>query len=296
VTDAPSRSLGIDVSVRRGLDLVLLVAHAPQPAAVLSRVEPERLPRLLEELRPDVVAIDSPPAWGTSGGSRSAERELHRMGIRSYYTPSPGEKAAHPFYAWMPVGFRAFEAAAGAGFPPYRGGDARGTTLEVFPHASAVVLMGCLPPPTEPKRRWRERVLVRAGIDTEKLRSLDQVDAGLAALTGLLALRGELSAVGDAVDGLIVLPVHVLPAVPYRRCRADDDQQQLPIPGPSRCACGDPACTEMTASEFAPGHDAKRKALLWKRLREGDEAVAELNRRRWALPPELKPAKPERSR
>jgi hypothetical protein len=56
----------------------------------------------------------------------------------------------------------------------------------------------------------------------------------------------------------------------------------------SRCACGDPGCTALTAGEFVRGHDAKRKSRLWARARLGEEAVEELRRRRWELPPEMR--------
>jgi len=40
--------------------------------------------------------------------------------------------------------------------------------------------------------------------------------------------------------------------------------------------------------EFAPGHDAKRKSALWKLARTGQDAIDELRRRRWELPPEIR--------
>jgi len=39
---------------------------------------------------------------------------------------------------------------------------------------------------------------------------------------------------------------------------------------------------------FAPGHDAKRKSALWARARQGQHAVDELRRRKWAIPPEMR--------
>jgi hypothetical protein len=44
----------------------------------------------------------------------------------------------------------------------------------------------------------------------------------------------------------------------------------------------------MTFREFAPGHDAKRKSLLWSLAREGLDAADELRRRGWELPPEMR--------
>jgi predicted nuclease with RNAse H fold len=282
------RSLGVDVSVRRGLDLVCLEG-AGGPTALRSDVSPEALPEVLGELAPDVVAIDSPPAWGAGGGSRRAEQDLRRLGIQSYGTPSDPRKGESTFYSWMKVGFRTFRAGATAGYDLYRGGPVAGKALEVFPHASAVVLAGCLPPAAVPKHTWRASVLRAQGIEVAPLRTPDLIDAALAALTGLYALCDESVAVGDPDEGLIVLPARALPPHPYRRCtQPPAPAPQLTLPGLSPCACGDPECRAMTSREFAPGHDAKRKSQLWEHARRGEEAREELRRRGWELPPELK--------
>jgi predicted nuclease with RNAse H fold len=282
------RSLGIDVGVRKGLDLVLL-DETLAPAATLRRVEVDHLSDVLDELRPDVLAVDAPPGWGVGGGSRGTERELRVFGIQSFGTPSDEAKGEQPFYEWMKVGFRVFHVAAGRGFPRYASGSVRGTAIEVFPHASAVVLAGCLPPPSVSKRTWRAAVLASQGVAVGGLRSTDQIDATLAALTGLLALKGRRTALGDPVEGVIVLPAASLPRPPYRRCaQVPKPDPQARLPGMSPCACGDPECTALTQGEFARGHDAKRKSRLWARARLGDEAAQELRRRGWELPPEMR--------
>lgn len=282
------RALGVDVSVVRGLDLVLLDDRM-ELVDTRRRVEVTDLGKAIDELGPDVIAIDSPPAWGSNGGgSRRTERELRWFGIQSYGTPS-SDRSAHPFYAWMKVGFRTFEVAKRRGFKRYANGPAKGTAMEVFPHASAVVLAGCLPPAGAKKREWRAGVLAAHGVAADRLRSGDQVDAALAALTGIRALQGRSSALGDPKEGIIVLPAHHLPAQAYRRCeRAPKPQTQQHLPGLSPCGCGDPSCGELTGGEFARGHDAKRKSLLWERARAGDEAIQELRRRGWDLPPEMR--------
>jgi len=190
----------------------------------------------------------------------------------------------------MTVGFAAFEAAQRCGFPRYRSGPARGSAMEVFPHASAVVLAGCLPPRDASKRDFRRAALRTRGVDVAPLRSIDQLDATLAALTGLLAARGQCFAPGDPKEGIIVLPARSLPPPPFRRCaaRAGEEPTEPTLPGFALCSCGDPGCTALTSSEFAPGHDAKRKSMLWLRARTGDEAVEELRRRGWELPPEMR--------
>jgi predicted nuclease with RNAse H fold len=283
------RALGIDVGVRKRFDLVLLDAER-QPVERRRRVEPADLDELIRAWRPDVVAIDAPPQWGRhAGGSRLTERELRRFGIQSFGTPSDARKAENSFYEWMTVGFAAYEAAARCGYPRYSRGRVKGTAMEVFPHASAVVLRGCLPQRDAKKRAFRTEVLLKQRVSLDGLRSMDQLDAALAALTGLLALDGLCFAPGDPKEGVIVLPARSLPPPPYRRCSEGPSEEKQPhLPGLNPCACGDPACERLTASEFAPGHDAKRKSVLWNDARLGDDAVRELRRRGWELPPEMR--------
>ena len=281
------RALGIDVGVRKGLDLVLL----DEDRSVLDtarRVTPAELARVVGDLGPDVVAIDAPPAWASTGRSRLTERELRLFGIQSFNTPSDPRMAEHPFYEWMTVGFEVFRAIE-ASFPRYRAGSVKGTAIEVFPHATAVVLAGCLPPKGVTAHGWRRGVLGTHGVDARALRSADQVDAALAALTGQYALQRRFSAPGDPREGQIVLPVATLPAHPFRRAVLPSRGDGQPaLPGMTACGCGDPSCSALTAREFAPGHDAKRKSALWALARSGEAAVDELKRRRWTFPPEMR--------
>ncbi|HEX2029850.1 MAG TPA: DUF429 domain-containing protein [Actinomycetota bacterium] len=281
------RALGIDVGVTKGLDAVLL-GDDRSPVAVHRRVPLHAVEEVIAASDADIVAIDSPPGWASRGASRQTERELRLFGIQSYGTPTRDRGIAHPFYAWMRVGFEVFHAAERCGYPRFGRGKARGTAIEVFPHASAVVLARCLPPAGVHKGRWRAGVLAGQGVAVSALRSTDQIDAALAALTGLMALAGRSSALGDPTEGVIVLPVRTLPAGPFRRCRAAEEDGQPRLPGLSPCRCGDPACDRLTAREFAPGHDAKRKAALWRAARAGQEAADELRRRGWELPPEMR--------
>ena len=279
------RALGIDVGVGKGLDLVLMDDRRV-PVRVVPRVDPEHLAGLIAELAPDVIAIDSPPGWATRGGSRLTERTLAELNIHSFNTPAATNGRGIRFYEWMEVGFRVFRTAARAGFPRYAAGDPRGTAMEVFPHGSATVLTGCLRPKGIRKRTWREEVLRAQGVQTDELGSADLVDAGLCALTGLIALQGRHFAPGDPREGVIVLPVVTLPARPYLAC-----PEEAPMPATPLfrfCDCGDPACQSLTGAEFAPGHDAKRKSMLWRLAREGRDATDELRRRGWELPPEVR--------
>jgi predicted nuclease with RNAse H fold len=282
------RALGIDVGVRKGLDLVLMDEDRTILES-LRRVHLEDIAVTVGELGPDAVAIDSPSGWALTGRSRLTERELRWFGIQCFNTPSDQRLAEHPFYEWMTVGFAIFAAIADS-FPRYLTGSVvKGTAFEVFPHATAVVLAGALPPPKTRTHTWRREVLTTNGVDSVGLRSNDQVDAALAALTGVYALARRFSAPGDPREGRIVVPAVTLPAQPYRRSAAPEGHDQQPsLPGMSPCRCGDPTCAAMTAREFAPGHDAKRKSALWTLARSGEGAMDELRRRGWAIPPEMR--------
>ena len=223
-------AVGVDVSVRRGLDVVVLDGRRRPAEPPLARQTPDDLEALLLRLRPAAVAIDSPPDWGVRGTSRRAERELIALGLPCFRTPSDPALRTHPFYGWMFAGHAAFAAAARAGYPCFTGGrtgftggrKGRGRALEVFPHGAAVALAGRRPPAgttRQPaaKRRWRTAVLAGAGVDVAGLRTLDAVDAALAAVVALIVAEGgDWFSLGEADEGCVVLPGR-RPAEPYPR-------------------------------------------------------------------------------
>ena len=132
---ATVRALGIDVGGehRKHLDIVVMDGDR-QIAAVGSRIPVQRLRALIDDQRPDVIAIDAPPAWAPGGHrSRTTERELKLLGIQAYYTPDKATGEANTFYAWMRNGMAAFRAAERAGYPSYRAGRSRGTRWRSFP-------------------------------------------------------------------------------------------------------------------------------------------------------------------
>ena len=206
-------ALGIDVGIAKGLDLVALkgsrVLHT-EAGASLAGVE-----AAVRWLRPAVVAIDSPPGWSAAGRSRPIERQLMRLGINVF--PTPALEFRRDLHRWMEVGFSVFESVRRLGYPLYAGeGPVAGHALEVFPHASAVALREGLPARRTPKSSWRRAVLEAAGLDTRGLPTIDQLDAALAALTGVRALAGEFTVVGGE-GSVLVLPVTALPVRRYPR-------------------------------------------------------------------------------
>jgi len=211
------RALGIDVGVKKGLDLVLL-NEARLVVEVRPHISTVDLPILIADLRPDVIAIDSPPRFG-DGAPRKTECDIRKRGISLYQTPWQDEKKTRKFYDWMREGFKVFEASEAAGFRLFRGEGYHRAAFEVFPYAVAVVLSGGLRPKGMTKQVWRRGVLASHGVEATGLKSTDQVDAALAALTGLLALEGHVCWQGNPSEGVIVLP-----------CRAEDlKERYLPV-------------------------------------------------------------------
>lgn len=233
---APRRvaSTGIDVAVSLGLDVVILdeslrVAFGP---TTLHRAD---LAGVIRRSQPHVIAIESPPAWGSSGKSRRAERQLQALGINIF--PTPAAEFARSLHGWIKVGCDVFGAVRNLGYPLYTGGaPSAHSAIEVFPHASAVRLRGSLAPVGVAKSEWRRAVLENAGVDSSELRTADHLDAALAALTGLKFLTGEFSVVGTPGEAVLVLPINEMPttrfargelgspAVGWIRCTPHDDR------------------------------------------------------------------------
>lgn len=253
-------AVGIDVGLLdgKGLDLVALDAARRIRHAVPHLRDLDELTRIVETLAPDVVCIDSPSQWAEPGTRRPAELDLARQGINLYATPSADR--ARPFHRWMQDGFRVYAALAHA-YPRYTGGDVRGKAAEYFPHASAVALNGWIGEFAR-KIPIRRQLLAEQGVDERVLIAADQVDAALGALTGLIALEGRHSWVGEGTDAML-LPVQELharylraPAAPAVRSAGGAARPPLPAdekPAPCLCGCGGTPAGRR--SRFMPGHD-----------------------------------------
>ena len=289
------RVLGVDVSLGRGLDVVLL--EDTMVKEKWNRTGPRALTELLWTHRPDAVAIDAPPKVGLgllrddterarlpvpppSGkhlARRVAEYELSRRGIGSHQTHYEEAK----LFSWMTAGFEAFAAAREAGYALYLGpGRSRRMALEVFPYASYVALSGCLSPGRRWRSAWRRAVLAEAGVaGLPEIAGIDLLDAACAAFTGARFLDGEGSFVGDPREGVIVLPVHRLEDH-YRRCAPPDPPLHAAgrVDTPRLCECG---CGHPVRRRFLPGHDARLRSRLLVEARVGMRARKELARLGW---------------
>lgn len=202
-------AVGVDIAARRGCDVVALgPALVAEPLGRV-RTGPE-LRSLLARVDPAVVAIDAPPGWAANR-PRACERALARRGISVFTTPNAERGTGNPFYDWMRTGFAMF--AAARGYP----------TLETFPHATAIALHGAFPEGSllqrpARKRDWRRAALAAVGVDTAALRTIDEIDAALCAITGRWYLDGRTEDLGDPSEGVITVPVG-LPRVRPRGTR-----------------------------------------------------------------------------
>jgi predicted nuclease with RNAse H fold len=191
-------AIGVDVAARRGCDVVVLGDDlVARPVGRVHTIGDLRA--LLATIRPAVVAIDAPPCWGRPGAARACERALTARGISIFRTPDAARGEANRFYDWMRTGFAMF-----AGAAPY-------PALETFPHATAVAVMGTRPErgllrDPAAKRAWRRRALETAMVDHSELRTIDEIDAALCALTGRAYLVGTAVELGDREEGVIVVP------------------------------------------------------------------------------------------
>jgi predicted nuclease with RNAse H fold len=198
-----SLAIGVDVAARRGCDVVALGDDlVARPAGRVFRGSELRL--MLNQLQPDVVAIDAPPAWAPDGERRDCETQLTARGVCLFTTPDRARGTSNAFYGWMQIGFELFDGARG--FPSF----------ETFPHATAVAIRGHLPAAgllrrRSAKKEWRLDALREAGVDVTNLRTLDEVDAALCAYAGRAWTLQRGITIGDPVQGQMLLPVVEIP-------------------------------------------------------------------------------------
>jgi predicted nuclease with RNAse H fold len=229
---------GVDVSERRGQTVALLdggsmsvrmctvsVPDRQQEIAavvdLLSGAEaravavdsPLRPSRMLLRDEATRRALGVPMRRGMNGpvyaNYRVCDYELIRRGMPLYQVAASYEAAG----GWMRVGFDLATALIAAGYRlPGDRGDRAATLIEVFPDASFVTLLGARPERKSGRagavgREQRRRILADAGITINGAPTHDVLDAVAAALTALRRREGSGCALGDADEGLIVVPV-----------------------------------------------------------------------------------------
>ncbi|HET6678694.1 MAG TPA: DUF429 domain-containing protein [Nitrospira sp.] len=197
--------VGVDVGgTQKGFHAVALRHN--QIVAKLTTCSALDVATLCREQGAAAVGIDAPCQWSLTGRARPCERELAGLGMSVFSTPSQAVGQVHPFYRWMVNGAELFQLLV----PDYRLYDGRSAPLdplcfETFPQAIACSLAG-RNLSAKNKRADRRRLLVQAGISSEALPTIDDIDAALCALSAQHVLAGRFKAYGDAAEGFILLP------------------------------------------------------------------------------------------
>jgi predicted nuclease with RNAse H fold len=152
------------------------------------------------------VGIDAPCKWSVTGRQRPCECHLAATGIQAFATPCLEVGRRNPFYGWMLNGAELFRM-IGKRYELFDGRllPERPYCFETFPHAIACALAGKTVS-AKSKREDRPKLLAMAGVATEPLKNIDEVDAALYALTTQYFLNGKIKSYGDEHEGFIVVP------------------------------------------------------------------------------------------
>lgn len=180
-----------------GLDLAG-ISKNPTGVALLSRrkIETKLLYSDAEivgqcvQSRPKVVAIDAPLSFPERGGLRVADKQLIKRGLRVF----------PPIFAGMKkLTARAIGLAREMRFNGFR-------VIEIHPRTSGVILFG-----TAERTKWVWNIR-RWGWQLKLGKSEHEIDATVAALTGMFWLNKKTEEIGDQKEGTIVIPCGPLEA------------------------------------------------------------------------------------
>jgi hypothetical protein len=166
----PSRASGFAVLREKTISSSLLYS------------DEEIIDRCTEE-SPDLVAIDAPLSKPRKGGFRESDLGLVRRGLRV-----------------LPPGFKGMKGLTARGMRLSRRLKKQGLkVIEVHPRSSGVLLFG-----TSDRKAWVGSLKAK-GYRLRITKSIHEIDAALAAVTGFLHLKRKTEAVGRR--GKIILPL-----------------------------------------------------------------------------------------
>jgi predicted nuclease with RNAse H fold len=202
---------GIDIGgERKGNHLVVL--RGTEIVCRLRKQTPEHMLEECHQLEVSAVGIDAPCRWRMGEAGRQAEKALAKQRVFSFATPTRELAMASKsgFYGWMLSGERVYQAFA-PHFPLFGNGAEIGgrVCFETFPHAITCALLGNQVASAKKKGTQRREILQREGVEITSLRSIDEVDAALCALTANFLLEGSVVTYGDELGGYIVVPAPV---------------------------------------------------------------------------------------
>ncbi|HEV2815099.1 MAG TPA: DUF429 domain-containing protein [Solirubrobacteraceae bacterium] len=191
---------------------------------------------LLAPDRPLRAALNLPE--GRYERARVCDALLFRRRLPLYPVPSAGQALAK-WEAWIGVGFQLFDALEPLGLyrpdqrgavegPVGEGALRHGRVCETYPDAVFCSLLGHRPPPKRTPGGLQQRIAalrLRDVVDDDGglwQRTVDELDACAAAYAAFALAEGFGSWVGDAEEGVIVLPV------------AELESTYAPLPPPRR--------------------------------------------------------------
>ncbi|MFM0170919.1 DUF429 domain-containing protein [Paraburkholderia sediminicola] len=212
---------GIDIGGdRKGNHLVIL--RDTQIVCNLRSQAPEQMVEKCLQFEVGAVGNDAPCLWRVGEAGRQAEKELAQRRIFSFATPTRATAMTSKsgFYGWMFNGELVYQAFAPY-FPLFKNGGELGERVcfETFPHAIASAFLGTAVASAKQKRTQRREILQDAGIDAASLKSIDEVDAALCALTAHCLLDERFVAYGDELGGFIVVPTPTGTPKGFSKCR-----------------------------------------------------------------------------
>jgi len=133
---------------------------------------------------PNVVAIDAPLSFPERGGLRAADKRLIERGLRVF-----------------PPTFAGMKKLTARGIKLAREMRSQGLrVIEIHPRTSGVILFG-----TAERTKWVWSIR-RWGRQLKLGKSEHEIDATVAALTGMLWLKKKTEEIGDQKEGTIVIP------------------------------------------------------------------------------------------
>ncbi len=176
--------------------------------------------------------LSPPPRPGRWTNFRLAEYLLRLHNIHIPRTPSREKECPN----WMRMGITLFKRLDGLGYQAYPSQDNQHISIEVYPHASFTALLGVTPFPkytlegrlqrqlilyelkihiSDPMRFFEEITrhrLLNGMLADDSIYSAGELDALVAAYTAWKTVMSpeEVSWVGDASEGQIILPVNEL--------------------------------------------------------------------------------------
>lgn len=213
----------------------VLAFTAGQQQAMVAVCAPSRPSQRLMERTEVRDRLNPPPRPGRWTSFRLVEYLLRQHGISCYKTPPEVKSCPN----WMQMGFRLYRRLEQMGYHPYPSSTSDLQWLEVYPHASFSTLLGHVPLPksTLEGRIQRQLVLhklkiglpdpmdmikgltahhvLQGMLPTDNLYTQGELDALVAAYTAWQAANHpkEVTLLGDASEGLVVLPVPELKRV-----------------------------------------------------------------------------------